>query len=176
MTPSSSATPSSSTGSAPAPHRPASPVRALLLRRIAPALLLVIGVAALLEARDMGLGELTAPGPGLWPFIVAGLLTATAAVLLFVDPAEDYEPWTASTLRIVAGLVGLALFVVLFQTLGFIVPTVLMLTAWLRFFGGESWRMALALGVGGTLVLHLIFVIALGVPFPAGPVDQLLGA
>jgi putative tricarboxylic transport membrane protein len=168
-------TPSSSAETAPARRRSASPVRALLLRRIAPVVLLVLGIAALIEAREMGLGELTEPGPGLWPFIVAGLLTATAAVLLFVDPAEDYEPWTAGTARIVVGLVGLALFVVLFQTLGFVVPTILMLTGWLRFFGGESWRMALVLGVVGAVVLHLIFVVALGVPFPAGPVDQLLG-
>ena len=168
-------TPSSSVHIGPRQGGSGSPLRALLLRRIAPVLLLVLGVAALRGAAGMGLGELTAPGPGLWPFIVAGLLTATAAVLLVVDPAEDYEAGTAGSLRIVAGLVGLALFIVLFQTLVFIVPTVLMLTAWLRFFGGESWRMALVLGVGGAIVLHLIFVVALGVPFPAGPLDKLLG-
>ncbi|SNR78728.1 tripartite tricarboxylate transporter TctB family protein [Blastococcus mobilis] len=168
-------TPSSSAETAAGRRRSTSPLRAVLLRRLAPVVLLVVGIAALSQARDMGLGELTAPGPGLWPFIVAGLLTATAAVLLVVDPAEDYEPWTAGTARIVAGLVGLALFIVLFQTLGFVVPTLLMLTAWLRFFGGESWRMALVLGVAGAIALHLIFVVALGVPFPAGPVDQLLG-
>lgn len=169
MTPSSSAAPPSEA----TPSR--SPVRALLLRRIAPLLLAVLGIAALLQAVDMGLGEMTAPGPGLWPAIVSGLLVATAAVLLVVDPAEDYEPWTTGSLRIVGGLVGLALFIVLFQALGFIVPTVLMLTAWLRFFGNESWRMSVGLGVAGALVLHLVFVIALGVPFPAGPVDQVLG-
>ncbi len=168
-------TPSSSTDTAPDRSESHSPLRALILRRIAPVVLLALGIAALLQAAGMGLGELTAPGPGLWPFIVAGLMTATAAVLLVVDPAEDYEPWTAGTVRIIAGLVGLAVFVVLFQTLGFVLPTIVMLTAWLRFFGRESWRMSLGLGVGGALVLHLLFVIALGVPFPAGPVDQLLG-
>ena len=75
------------------------------------------------------------------PAIVAGLLAVTAVILLVVDRAEDYEPWTAASLRILGGLVGLALFIVLFQTLGFILPTVLMLVAWLRFFGDESWRM-----------------------------------
>ncbi len=169
-------TPSSSAGTAPERSRPGSPLRALLLRRIAPVVLLVLGIATLIQAAGLGLGELTQPGPGLWPFAVAGLLTATAAVLLVVDPAEDYEPWTVRSVRIVAGLAGLALFIVLFQTLGFVVPTVLMLTAWLRFFGRESWRLAVVLAVAGTLVLHLIFVVGLDVPFPAGPVDQLLGA
>ncbi|MDP9430153.1 MAG: tripartite tricarboxylate transporter TctB family protein [Actinomycetota bacterium] len=159
---------------APAPERHPRPARAQL-RRIAPLLLLALGVAALVTAWGMGLGELTAPGPGLWPAVVAALLTGTAAALLFLDPAEDYEAWTSGTARIALGLVGLGLFVLLFQTIGFIIPAFLLLTAWLRFFGDESWRMALVLGVGGALVLHLVFVIALGVPFPAGPVDQLLG-
>ncbi len=160
---------------APAPARHPRSNRSQL-RRIAPLLLLALGVAALFTARDMGLGELTAPGPGLWPAIAAALLSATAFVLLFLDPAEDYEPWTAGTARIVAGLAGLALFIVLFQTIGFVIPAFLLLFAWLRLLAGESWRMALVLAVAGALVLHLVFVVALGVPFPAGPVDQLLGA
>jgi putative tricarboxylic transport membrane protein len=165
----------SASPSAPAPARHPRSARSQL-RRIAPLLLLALGVAALFAARDMGLGELTAPGPGLWPAIAAALLSATAFVLLFLDPAEDYEPWTAGTARIAAGLAGLALFVVLFQTIGFVIPAFLLLFAWLRLLAGESWRMALVLAVAGALVLHLVFVVALGVPFPAGPVDQLLGA
>ena len=165
----------SASPSAPAPARHPRSARSQL-RRIAPLLLLALGVAALFTARDMGLGELTAPGPGLWPAIAAALLSATAFVLLFLDPAEDYEPWTAGTARIAAGLAGLALFVVLFQTIGFVIPAFLLLFAWLRLLAGESWRMALVLAVAGALALHLVFVVALGVPFPAGPVDQLLGA
>ena len=145
------------------------------LRRVAPALLLALGVAALVTARGMGLGELTAPGPGLWPGVVAALLTATAVALLFLDPADDYEAWTAGTARIAVGLAGLALFVLLFETIGFIIPAFLLLAGWLRFFGDESWRMSLFLALAGAVVLHLVFVIGLGVPFPAGPVDQLLG-
>ena len=159
----------------PAPVRPPRSARSQL-RRIAPLLLLALGVGALLTGRDMGLGELTAPGPGLWPAIVAALLIATSVVLLFLDPAEDYEPWTAGTVRIIAGLAGLALFIVLFQTIGFVISAFLLLFAWLRYLGGESWRMALVLALAGAIALHLVFVVALGVPFPAGPVDQLLGA
>ncbi len=164
----------SASPSAPAPAGHPRSARSQL-RRIAPLLLLALGVGSLLMGRDMGLGELTAPGPGLWPVIVAGLLTATSVALLFFDPAEDYEPWTAGTARIAAGLAGLALFVVLFDTIGFVVPTFLLLFAWLRFLGDESWRMALVLAAAGAIALHLVFVVALGVPFPAGPVDQLLG-
>ncbi len=162
---------------APAPERqaPADRTPRSQLRRLAPLVLLALGVAALLTARGMGLGQLTAPGPGLWPFIVAVLLTLTAAVLLFLDPAEDYEPWTAGTVRILVGLVGLAVFILLFETIGFVIPAFVLLTLWLRFFGEESWRMALVLAATGSLVLYLVFVTALGVPFPEGPIDRLIG-
>ncbi len=159
-------------------HSRARPDRRLatgVLHRIAPAVLLVGGVAAILETRNMGLGELTAPGPGLWPAIIAGLLVAMAVLLLFLDPPGDYEAWTRGTARIAAGLVALGVYVFCFQTLGFILPTVLLLIGWLRFLGEEGWRSSVLLGVVGALVLHLVFVVALGVPFPAGPVDQLLG-
>ena len=156
-------------GTAPRAHR------WLRLHRIAPVLLLALGVAAVLGSRGLGLGELTAPGPGLWPFIVSLLLTGTAAVLVLTDPAEDYEPWTRGTVRIIAGLVSLGVFILVFQTFGFVVAAFLMLVLWLRVFGGEPWRLTLVLAAGGTAVMYLLFVEALGVPFPDGLVDAVIG-
>ncbi|WP_299953433.1 tripartite tricarboxylate transporter TctB family protein [uncultured Modestobacter sp.] len=149
--------------------------RWLRLHRLAPVLLVALGVAAVTGSRRLGLGELTAPGPGLWPFIVSLLLTGTAVALVLVDPAEDYEPWTSGTVRIIAGLVSLGVFIVLFQALGFVVAAFLMLLLWLRVFGGESWRLTLLLAAGGTAVMYLLFVEALGVPFPDGLVDAVVG-
>jgi putative tricarboxylic transport membrane protein len=136
------------------------------LYRIAPLVLLLFGVVAMLQARDLSLGELSAPGPGLWPFIVAGLLTLTAFVLLFIDDPADYEPWTRGTAGIALGLVSLGVFIVLFEQIGFLVPAVLMLLIWLRLFAREPWRWAVPLAVIGAVVFHLVFVEALGVPFP----------
>jgi putative tricarboxylic transport membrane protein len=138
-------------------------------------LLLVLGAAALFGAFGLGLGELTQPGPGLWPFIVAVLLTGTAAVLVFIDPVEDYEPWTLGTVRIIAGLVGLGIFILLFQAVGFVLPAFLMLALWLRFFGDESWPWSLGLAAAGAIVMYLLFVQALGVPFPSGPLESVIG-
>ena len=41
------------------------------LHRIGPLILLLFGIAAMLQARDLSLGRFDAPGPGLWPFLVA---------------------------------------------------------------------------------------------------------
>ncbi len=136
--------------------------------RLGPLVPLLLGAYAVVEARDLSLGELNAPGPGLWPFMVALLVTGTSAVLLLIDDPEDYEPWTRATAVIVGGLVSLGVFIVLFQALGFLVPAVLMLLVWLKIFAEEPWKWAVPLALGGALVLHLIFVEALGVPFPDG--------
>jgi putative tricarboxylic transport membrane protein len=138
------------------------------LHRLAPLALVILGVAALLGARGLGLGELRSPGPGLWPFMVALLLTGTAVLLLFIDDPDEYEPWTRGTLGIALGLVSLGVFILLFQTIGFAVSAVLMLLFWLRIFAKEPWRWAVPLAVLGALVFHLLFVEALAVPFPDG--------
>ncbi len=142
------------------------------LYRIAPLVLLLLGVWAMLRARDLSLGELNSPGPGLWPFMVAGLLTLTALILLVIDDPDDYEPFSRGAVGIVLGLVSLGVFIVLFQEIGFLVPAVLMLLVWLRLFAREPWRLAVPLAVIGAVAFHLVFVEALGVPFPD---DILLG-
>ncbi|MGY1724482.1 tripartite tricarboxylate transporter TctB family protein [Blastococcus sp. SYSU DS0533] len=146
------------------------------LHRLAPLILVVLGAAAMLGARDLGLGEMSAPGPGLWPFIVATLLTFTGVVLLFIDDPEDYEPWTRGTLGIAMGLASLAVFIVLFETIGFFVSAVLMLLFWLRIFAREPWRWAVPLAVIGALVFHLLFAEVLAVPFPDGIVFAPVGS
>jgi putative tricarboxylic transport membrane protein len=136
------------------------------LYRLAPLVLLLFGLFAMLQARDLSLGELSAPGPGLWPFICASLLSLTALVLLVVDDPADYEPWTRGTAGIALGLLSLGIFIVLFQEIGFLIPAVLMLLVWLRLFAQEPWRWAVPLAVLGAVAFQLVFVEGLGVPFP----------
>ena len=138
------------------------------LHRIAPLVLLLLGAAALWGSWSLGLGELSAPGPGLWPFIVALVLTATALLLLFIDDPDDYEAWNRNALRIAGGLLSLAVFIVLFEAIGFVIPAVLMLLFWLKLFAKEPWRLAVPLAIGGALLFYLLFEVALAVPFPDG--------
>lgn len=151
------------------PSRATGPVRRGIrgqLHRLGPLVVLAVGAGALVGAFGLSLGTLTAPGPGLWPFIVALLLTGTALVLVVVDDPADYERWTSGTARIVGGLAGLALFVVAFDAIGFLLPAFLMLLLWLRVFGRESWPWSVGLAVLGSVGMWLLFDTALGVPFP----------
>lgn len=167
MTGTSDSHPSGTLLSAAEPRRS---LRSRLLRahRLGPLVPLLLGGYAVWAAYELSLGELTNPGPGLWPFIVAVLITGTALVLLVVDDPLDYEQWTGRTASIAGGLVSLGLFIALFQVLGFLIPAVLMLLLWLKVFGEEPWRWAVPLAVGGAVLLHLVFVEALAVPFPRG--------
>ena len=146
------------------------------LHWLGPLVPLLVGLYAMYEAYGLSLGELRNPGPGLWPFIVAAVVVGTAAALLFVDHPDDYETWSRGTLSIVGGLVSLGIFILLFQAIGFLIPSVLMLLLWLRLFAEEPWKWAVPLAFGGAAVLYLIFETALGVPFPDGViVDAVTG-
>lgn len=138
------------------------------VHRLGPLVPLALGVYALVASYRLSLGELTSPGPGLWPFMVSMLITLTGAILLVIDDPDDYEPWTRGTATIVGGLVSLGVFIVLFQAIGFLIPAVLMLLLWLKIFADEPWKWAVPLAFGGAIGLYLIFERALGVPFPDG--------
>lgn len=146
------------------------------LHLLGPLAVLGTGVVALVGAVGLSLGELTAPGPGLWPFVVALLVAGTAVILLVVDDPADYEPWTRGSVRVLGGIACLAVFVVLFEVIGFLLPAFAMLLLWLRVFGRESWRWSLGLAVAGSVGLWALFDQALGVPFPDDLLAGLLGA
>jgi putative tricarboxylic transport membrane protein len=137
--------------------------------RLAAILVLVLAALGARESLALGLGEATQPGPGLWPFILCVFTGAAAAVLLVIDTRTDYEAWTRRSFRIVVGLAALGLFITAFGHIGFILPATALMLFWLRAFAAEPWRLAVPVAVGTAVSLHLIFVVALGVPFPAEP-------
>ena len=147
--------------------------------RLVPLVLLAIGVAAVIGSWRLTLGELNNPGPGLWPFVVSIAATIAAAILTVVPDLEAYEKWTRRTTMLAGGVLSLVVFILLFEAIGFVVPSVLLLLLWLRAFGEESWRLALVLAVGGTAVFYLGFAVLLGVPFPddivVGSITRLIG-
>ena len=134
---------------------------------------LLIGVGALFGAHQLGLGDFVRPGPGLWPFIAAAAVTVTSVFLVFVERPSDHELLSRRTLIVLGCVVSPTLFIILFQLIGFLVPAFLLLLVGLKTIGEQRWRWALLSAVVGTAALHLLFVEALGVPFPR---DVLLSA
>jgi putative tricarboxylic transport membrane protein len=135
-------------------------------RRLVPLVLVAAAISAVIGSWRLSLGELNSPGPGLWPFIVSVAVAITAAILALFPDSVVPEAWTRRTAGIAGGVGSLCVFVVLFESIGFLIPAFLMLMLWLRAFGREPWRWTIPLAVGGAVMLHVIFAGLLGVPFP----------
>lgn len=138
------------------------------LYRLAPLLLAVCGLYAVIKARDLKIGSLEDAGPGMWPLIVSTVMAVTALLLVVRDIPEDYEPWSLSSLQVVAGVLALGAFVGFFEFLGFLVASFLILFVWMKILAREPLLISLVLAVAGTFALNFIFVDLFSVPFPGG--------
>jgi putative tricarboxylic transport membrane protein len=126
---------------------------------------LAVGIAAALGARELGLGSLTDPGPGLWPLAVSAVLVLTGAAVA-IRPGDDAEPIGRDAWAVVVACLSLLAYTTVIAAVGFELPTIALLAFWLRVLGGESWRTTVAVSVGATVVVYAVFVLALGVALP----------
>jgi putative tricarboxylic transport membrane protein len=133
--------------------------------RVAGLAAVAVGIAAALGARDLGVGSLTDPGPGLWPLVVSAVLVITGAVVA-VRPGDGAEPIGRDAWVVVVACLSLVAYTAVIGVVGFELPTVVLLAFWLRVFGDESWRLTVAVSVGATAVVYAVFVLALGVALP----------
>lgn len=130
---------------------------------------LAIGVFFMVRAYQLSIGELTDPGPGLWPFIASAVIVVSSVVALVVgSDNEGYERFTSGIATVALGLLSLGVFILLFEQIGFVIPGFLTLVFWLRFIGGESWRLTLIISGIAILAFYVVFVVLLGVPIPSG--------
>ncbi|WP_256839871.1 tripartite tricarboxylate transporter TctB family protein [Ornithinimicrobium faecis] len=138
------------------------------IHRVSGLVLLALGVFALTQSLALGVGELVRPGPGLWPLALSVVLCVLSVILVVIDSPDDYEPWSRRSVTVLLGVASLLAFVLVFETVGFVIAAFLMLVLWLRVFGGESWGWTVGLALVGAIGFQLLFVNALGVPFPDG--------
>jgi putative tricarboxylic transport membrane protein len=133
--------------------------------RLAGLAAVAVGIAAALGARDLGVGSLTDPGPGLWPLVVSAVLVITGAVVA-VRPGDDAEAIGRDAWVVVVACLSLVAYTAVIRVVGFELPTVVLLAFWMRVFGGEPWRTTIAVSVGVTVVVYAVFILALGVALP----------
>jgi putative tricarboxylic transport membrane protein len=128
---------------------------------------LAVGVAGMALSLGYGLGSLTQPGPGLWPFAVAVAVTAlSVAQIVFGRRAEDTEQFTRASALTGLGVLSLLGLAALLPVIGFEVPSLVLMVIWLRFLGGESWRMTAVVSVVTVAAFYALFVLALSIPLP----------
>ncbi|MGH8669421.1 MAG: tripartite tricarboxylate transporter TctB family protein, partial [Burkholderiales bacterium] len=72
---------------------------------------------------------------------------------------------------VAAVLGGLLLYILLADTLGFHLVALVLLVLWMRVLGA-SWSVTIAIGVLGTVAIHLAFYKLLRVPLPWGVLER----
>ena len=128
---------------------------------------LALGVAGIVLSLGYGLGNLTRPGPGLWPFAVSVAVTALSlAQIAFGRDATDPEKFTRSSALTALGVVTMVALAALLPVIGFEVPSLVLMVIWLRFLGGESWRSTVVVSVATVAAFYALFVLALSIPLP----------
>jgi putative tricarboxylic transport membrane protein len=127
----------------------------------------LIGVAGIWGSIRLGLGEPTAPGAGLWPFLIS-LVIAGGSIALLIGGRRfwDAEAFASTSLRVVYAVASLVAYAIALPYVGFEVVTVLLLFFWMRVLGRERWVISIVLPIVTTAVLWLLFVLLLRIPLP----------
>ena len=128
---------------------------------------LLLGLAGAVGSIQLGLGDLLDPGAGLWPFVIClALVGCSTALLIGGRRFRNAERFTPRSLRVLAAIAGISLFVAVVPYVGFEFPSILLIFAWVRFFGREPWWLSAVLAVALTTAFWLLFVLVLQIPLP----------
>jgi len=139
---------------------------------------LVLAAWILFDSARYGIGSFIAPGPGLFPFLLAGLLCVVSVALLIHqrkrpsgDDGADGSPLATdrrglNTFWLVAAL--LFAYALLLEPLGFVLSSFICMSA--LFKAGNGWRWPTAFVAAASLVAiaYALFVALLNVPLPRG--------
>jgi len=142
-------------------------------RAVTGALGLIFSILYLVEGRNLELGRLGAPGPGIFPLIVGVIFALVSAgviadALLSKTPEKVTFPKGDDRKRLVIVYVSFAIYAALFKVVGFLFATVALVTIFTRIVGNVSWPKALICGLGLTCLMWVLFVLLLGVRLPTG--------
>jgi hypothetical protein len=138
---------------------------------VAGAAFVLFGIAIIALSGDLPFGQLSMPGSGFMPGILA-VLTIVFGLLLILRANESppfaeiswSEGWHALRVTLVT-----AAAIVLYSTLGFVITMTLMMVALLLIAEREKPLNAVAYSLGVTLITYLSFEYLLKTPLPEAP-------
>jgi putative tricarboxylic transport membrane protein len=141
---------------------------------LAHAFWLVFACAAAAESWRLGFGSLVRPGPGFVPFLAAlvlGGLAVAALVQTILDtsgPAAGGVFDIRDLLRVLWVIVVLAAYVLVWDIVGFLAATLLLLFFLFRCVEPLRWRTVLIASVLTLTMTYILFSTLLGARLPAG--------
>jgi putative tricarboxylic transport membrane protein len=136
--------------------------------------LLVLALAALLEAGKLPFGTFSSPRPGFFPLILAIFLAFFSVLLLAQEISQTdgesgaFPGGVALWKRISLAIGALVAFGLLFETLGYVLSTFLFIAFLLRAVERQKWWLVVVVAFCTSLVIYLLFGLLLNTPLPAG--------
>ena len=136
------------------------------------AILLLFGVATGAESVRLGVGSWMAPGPGFLPLGASIVLAVLAFAILIrawlaIAVAES-SPHAGNLPVIMAVLVALGVYALIWNTLGFSLSTCLLLAFLFRYAGKQRWPAVIAGTLITTVTCYVLFGVFLKVELPRG--------
>lgn|SRR5574337_1152231 len=113
------------------------------------------------------------PGAGFLPFWCGALLGLLSLLLVLntfwqaaVSPTKSVFPSGRALLMIGAAIVGLSVYILTLEILGFLIGTALLTAYLLGFVEREKWSTTILVAVLNSAVLFVVFQVLLGVNLP----------
>jgi putative tricarboxylic transport membrane protein len=138
--------------------------------------LTILSMGTCILAYRLRLGSIHNPGAGLMPFGVAALLGFMSVGLilrgLFGSTAGSQSQGMFKGVEwrgVVLTLCGLLGYGAAFPILGFRLSTFFLMLLFIGGVGRQKWWLTFTVSLLTVVCAHLIFVVWLGCPFPAGP-------
>ena len=146
------------------------------------ALFFIVGAIVVYDSVRLGIRwhEVHGPGAGYFPFYIGLIICASAlvnAVRAWIVPAAKNKTFVElGQLKLVLSvLVPTAVFATAVTWIGIYVSAVLFIGFFMRGLGKYPWWKVVAVGVGTTAVLYVVFEKWFKVPLPKGLLENLLG-
>jgi hypothetical protein len=135
--------------------------------------LLATGMGLGYRASQLGLGQVSDPGPGFTIFLAAAVLVVLSVVLVGTSlwlPENEAggEPDAIRWGKIGLILVTLIVYGVILRRMGFVLSTFLLVVIFLRLIERKNWPVALLSGVAMALGTYVVFEWLLQARLPRG--------
>jgi putative tricarboxylic transport membrane protein len=124
-----------------------------------------------LESHRLGLSAGNRPGPGFFPFGAAagiGVLALFRLVQNFRQPSPRQGSANGEAHLVLAVIGGMAAYVLLFDFLGFLLCTFLLVVFYLKAIAARAWGVSAAFAAVVALASHVFFNVLLNAHLPRG--------
>ncbi len=143
------------------------------MNRISGIVVFLFGLTILLEGRHLPMGGFRAPGPGLFPLLLAVMMMISSLFLIIPRGRENIaqgasSSWSSSLRRITPVYIVLLAYFVFLKSLGFIVAGFLLMTFLFAKVASLRWYIAVSGALISIGLAYLIFEILLQSHLPKG--------